>query len=201
MDENKVPAGLRGRKQERVRAELIRTGMRLFSRRGFDATTVDDIADAAEISRRTLFRYFGSKSEIVMAWTRGMSEFLAAALKARPLEEPPSLSLRESFLLLSPQIAENPEETYAVAVMIDRTPTLRPYSLQKHAEWEDVLAAVFVERLPDTADREQRARLLGRMGVAAFRTALDQWLSTHGSADFRELLTDTFALLEHVSQK
>jgi AcrR family transcriptional regulator len=81
-------------------------GMRLFMRDGFDVTTVDDIADAAEVSRGTLFRYFKTKSEIVLAWSQGTTRILVDALRSRPSDEDPITSLREAFILLSATVAE-----------------------------------------------------------------------------------------------
>ncbi len=188
--------GLRERKQARVRAELIEAAMRLFLRQGFDETTVDQIAEAAEVSRRTLFRYFQTKGDILMAWTRGTSDFLEAALQARPRRETPLQSLREIFTELAEQLASNNVDAYAVALMIDRDPSLRQYSLQKHAEWEDRLAAVFIERFGASASSEQRAWLLARIGVASFRTALDQWIAVQGRTAMRSHLIETFALLD-----
>ncbi|HEX4247414.1 MAG TPA: TetR family transcriptional regulator [Pseudonocardia sp.] len=171
-------AGLRERKQERQRAELVRIGMRLFSEQGFDATTVDEIAEAAEVSRRTLFRYFGTKADIVMEWARGTTAVLTASLRDRPLDEHPMDSLNAVFVAMCESFIERPRTMHRVSVMIERTPSLRPYSLLKHAQWEDALAAVLRERTPEIG--ELRSGLLARIAVAAFRTALDEWMSTEG---------------------
>jgi AcrR family transcriptional regulator len=171
-------AGLRERKQERQRAELVRVGMRLFAERGFDATTVDEIAEVAEVSRRTLFRYFGTKGDIVMEWARGTTAVLTRSLRDRPLDEHPMDSLRAVFVAMCESFTERPRTMHAVSVMIERTPSLRPYSLLKHAQWEDALAATLRERSPEVD--ELRSGLLARIAVAAFRTALDEWMSTEG---------------------
>jgi AcrR family transcriptional regulator len=171
-------AGLRERKQERPRAELVRIGMRLFAERGFDATTVDEIAAAAEVSRRTLFRYFGTKGDIVMEWARGTTAVLTRSLYDRPLDEHPMDSLNAVFVAMCESFTERPHTMHRVSVMIERTPSLRPYSLLKHAQWEDALAAVLRERSPEIG--ELRSGLLARIAVAAFRTALDEWMSTEG---------------------
>lgn len=187
-------SGLRARKQERQRAEIVAVGMRLFRERGFDATTVDEIAAAAEVSRRTLFRYFGTKGDIVMDWAHGTTETLCAALRVRPLDEPPLDSLRAAFQALNRGFGGDVPAVHAQAVMVERTPSLRPYSMIKHAQWEDALAEVLAERAPDRD--ELAARLLARTAVAAFRTALDAWLATAGEVLPIELTDRAFDLVQ-----
>jgi AcrR family transcriptional regulator len=186
--------GLRERKQLRQRADLIRIGMRLFAERGYDATTVDEIAEAAEVSRRTLFRYFGAKSDIVMEWARGTTTILTESLRARPLDEPPFRSLHAVFVGMCESFARNPRAVHAVSIMIGRTPSLRPCSLLKHAQWEDALAAGLRARSPDLG--ELRASLLARIAVAAFRTALDEWMLTDGSLPPVEAVDHAFGAIQ-----
>jgi AcrR family transcriptional regulator len=190
--------GLRERKQERQRAQIVAVGMRLFTDQGFDATTVDQIAEAAEVSRRTLFRYFGTKGDIVMDWARGTTGTLCAALRARPLDEPPLEALRAAFQVLNHSFTGDVRSIHAQALMIERTPALRPYSLLKHAQWEDALADVLRER--DPALDELVPGLSARTAVAAFRTALDQWLATAGDALPIELTDRAFDLVRDITK-
>lgn len=187
--------GLRERKRERARSELVSVGMHLFAERGFDATTVDEIAEAADVSRRTLFRYFGGKGDIVMEWARGTTTLLRDSLRARPLDEPPFASLQAAFTALCQNFAGNPSEIYAVTVMIERTPSLRAHNLLKHAQWEAALAGVLRERSPSMDD--VRAALLARIAVAAFRTLLDEWINTEGRALPFDNLNRVFDLIRH----
>jgi AcrR family transcriptional regulator len=185
--------GLRARKQQRQRAEIVAAGMRLFSEQGFEATTVDQIAEAAELSRRTLFRYFATKGDIVMDWARGTTETLCTALRDRPPGEPHLLSLRAAFQALNHSFGDDVRATHAQAVMVERTPGLRSHSLLKHAQWENALADVLRERDPSLG--EVLPSLLARTAVAAFRSALDLWLATDGSVLPVELTDRAFDLL------
>lgn len=171
-------AGLRERRQERQRAELVAVGMRLFASRGFDTTTVDEIAQAADVSRRTLFRYFGTKGDIVMEWARGTTTTLTAALRSRPPGEHPLSSLHAAFVTMCRSFDDSPYEIRDVSMMIERTASLRPHNLLKHARWEDALAAVLRERSPGSD--EMHCALLARIAVAAFRCALEEWLRGDG---------------------
>ena len=195
-------AGPRERRQQRHRAELVSAGMRLFAERGFDATTVDEVADAAGVSRRTLFRYFGSKGDIVMEWARGTTSVLVAALRARPPAEEPLCSLRAAFVAMCASIGGSSAHIRSVIEMIERSPSLRPYSLLKHARWEDALAELLAQRRPEL-DTMHRT-LLARAAVAAFRSALDEWLRTEperADPDPRVEVDRAFALLARIGSE
>src|SRR5258707_15804949 len=79
--------GLRARKRQQTRERLTRAAMALFLERGFEATTLDDIAAAADISRRSFFHYFASKEDVVFAWQEELSAALVAAVAVRPAGE------------------------------------------------------------------------------------------------------------------
>src|ERR1700738_385230 len=85
---DKPPApGLRARKRLETRERLTKAAMTLFLERGFDATTLDDIARAADVSRRSFFHYFASKEEVIFAWQEEFETALIAAVEARPPSE------------------------------------------------------------------------------------------------------------------
>jgi AcrR family transcriptional regulator len=94
--------GLRERKKERTRAELQRHALRLFRDRGYAETTVDDIAAAAEVSRSTFFRYFGTKEDVVLFDDVDpvMDRMMAAVPEGTPLLEALRSVLRDSFASL-----------------------------------------------------------------------------------------------------
>ena len=75
------------RTRQAVYAEIARTAMELFLERGFEATTIDDIATAAGISRRSFFRYFGTKEDIVLGDLAAQGELIRKELEARPASE------------------------------------------------------------------------------------------------------------------
>ncbi len=89
--------GLRERTRRAVQAEIGEAAMRLFLDAGFDAVTMDQIARAAGISRRSLFRYFGTKEDIVLGNLAEMGRATSHMLADRPLDEPPWTALRAAF--------------------------------------------------------------------------------------------------------
>src|SRR5580704_2962794 len=72
--------GLRERKRRETRRRLAETGLRLFLERGYDETTLDAIAEAAGVSRRTVFHYFEQKEDILLAWQSGLGEAIREAI-------------------------------------------------------------------------------------------------------------------------
>src|SRR6478672_9053343 len=92
--------GLRERKKRETRDALARAGLELFVERGYDATTLADIADAAGVSTRTIFAYFPGKEDILFASFETMREALATALAERPDGQDALAALR-AFILSS----------------------------------------------------------------------------------------------------
>lgn len=98
--------GLRERKKRRTRQTIIEVAHELFHEKGFDATTLEEIASGADVSVRTLFRYFTGKEAIALAPLDEMGDLTIAALRRRPADEPPLTALRAAALsawaLMSP---------------------------------------------------------------------------------------------------
>src|SRR5687767_6815234 len=84
------------RKRQLVAGELRDAALMLLATKGFDAVTVDDIVAVAGVSRRTFFRYFASKEDVVVRFIADMGAGVVAELAARPRDEPPSTALRHA---------------------------------------------------------------------------------------------------------
>ncbi len=91
------PAGLRERKKEKTRQALASAAMRLFAERGYEATTVADIAAAAEVSTRTFFAYFPTKEDVFFAGTRERLELVRQAFAANAAALPPLSAMRATL--------------------------------------------------------------------------------------------------------
>nr|WP_246387017.1 TetR family transcriptional regulator [Gluconacetobacter sacchari] len=167
-------------RRRQTHAALIDSAMRLLSTRGFDATTVDEIAASAGISRRTLFRYFPTKADIVTAWAQNMTDVLTASVESCPETFGPREIIRTALEAVVPEMAENRAEAFAFVYLIERTPALLSVSLRKYARWEEALAAALASRLPRSPDQALAARVAARSAIAAFRTALDEWIRLKG---------------------
>ena len=106
--------GLRERKRQQTRERLTRMAMALFLERGFEATTLDDIAAAADISRRSFFHYFASKEDVVFAWQEEITAALIAAVAARPAGESMLTAAENAISAMVRQV--EPGEAIAMAL-------------------------------------------------------------------------------------
>ena len=190
--------GLREIKQLRVRTTLIEQAMHLFAERGYDAVTVDEIAAASGISRRTLFRYFPTKSDIVFAWTGIMTDVLRDMVGQASRSNRPGPSMCHAFATVIERAGPTPEESYTLVKLIEQSPALRQHSLRKYAAWEESIITAWRGHLPKGADHSLAARVLARSSVAAFRSALDEWLHLGGEEPLLPLLQRAFKLQETI---
>lgn len=183
---------LRERKKARLRESIIREALRLFAERGFERTTVADIAVAAEVSRRTFFRYFDHKEDVVLGWLDEVGENLVDLLAARPRSEPPLEAVRASVLSLVEGYRDRAADALAGANVIERTPALRAREREKHGGWEDVIARELRKRLGRSLDARRRARLVASLSVAALSASVATWRAEAGRPDLADLVEDGF---------
>ncbi|MET9874312.1 TetR family transcriptional regulator [Actinacidiphila glaucinigra] len=172
--------GLRERKKQRTRDALIRAAIELFVVKGYERTTVDEIAAEVEVSQRTFFRYFAGKEEVALALEDSVEEAFVTAVAERPAGEPPFEALRaaldESWHSISAVIAAVvPLSTYmAMYRVIESTPTLLSAQMRHSALVEGRLASVIAAREGlDPADPRPRVLVAAVGGV--IRVAQRLW--------------------------
>jgi AcrR family transcriptional regulator len=164
--------GLRARKRRQTRERISNAAMTLFLERGFDATTVDDIAAAADVSKRGFFDYFPTKEDVVAAWQDEFGDALAAAVAARPEKENP-VKVIEEALTASIIAAVNPQ-SLAINRLVHDTPALRARNQMKYAKLEQSLAEALTRRAKGKSD-PLRIRLLAMVAIGAMRVAGEVW--------------------------
>src|SRR6185369_972906 len=113
-----APVALRERTRRLMRAELMDIAMALFAQQGYEATTIDELAQAAGMSKRTFFRYFGSKEDLVLGNQESIGGELAAALAARPASEPAWPALRRAFDLVLDRMDASPDRAAVLLRML-----------------------------------------------------------------------------------
>src|SRR5262249_38230135 len=130
--------GLRERKKRETRRALAQAGLELFVERGYEATTLAEIADAAGVSRRTICAYFPSKEDILCASLQAARDALARALAARPAGQDAFDALRE-FILSAEH--EKTELDLKLEQVIAGDETLRTHKRARIAQLQELLAA------------------------------------------------------------
>jgi AcrR family transcriptional regulator len=175
---------LRERTRRAVRAEIAATALRLFKEQGFDATTVDQIAAAAGISRRSFFHYFGSKEDLVLGDTAALGESVRAALEARPAEESAWEAIRAALIAMAGEEGVT-DDDLALARLYQEAPSLRAKHLEKHLRWQELLAPDIQRRLglPETETPDPRARAFVAAALACLDAAVDAWCDSDGELD------------------
>lgn len=188
MAESVKPAPRMGRRPSTTRGELSDLGIELFSSRGFEETSVDDIADAAGIARRTFFRYFPSKNAV--PW--GDFDTQLAALREHLNGLPEDIELADGLRSALLQFNTFPEEEAAIhrqrMSLILGNPALQSYSMVMYEGWRAVIAEYVAARTAfDPTDHFPRT--VGWMVLGVAMAAYEQWL-TDETLDLTQLLSD-----------
>src|SRR6516165_7364868 len=157
--------GLRERKKQRTRDTIARVAHQLFVERGYQATTLPDIAEAADVSTRTIFAYFPSKEDILFSHLELMKAALAQALAERPEGKDALETIRE-FILSTPQTDKNDLDSQ-LHNCITNDPTLRSHLRARIAQLEDVIAPAIAADLDASVD-DPRTQLVTASLTAAF---------------------------------
>jgi len=166
---------LRERKKAKTRAAIQQHALRLFGEQGYNATTVEQIAEAAEVSPSTFFRYFPTKEDVVLY--DAFDPVLVEAFRAQPAELSPIQALREAMWAV---LAKLPTEELALQrerdVLIRSVPELRARMLDEFGRNVELLAEVVAERVGRRADELAVRTLAGAVigvGISAWYTAGD----------------------------
>jgi AcrR family transcriptional regulator len=174
------------RQRTAVRAEITATARELFVRQGFDATTVDQIVDAAGISRRSFFRYFGTKEDVVLGDVGARGTAIARALAARPLDEGPWEALRGALVDSQPETFDDPASDLAIGQIMSETPSLRARLYEKRTGWHEALIPLVTARIAGP-DSNLVATAIVAAALSCFDIAAHTWLDSNGNADITEV--------------
>src|SRR3954453_237040 len=138
--------GLRERKKDETREALRAAAIRLFLEQDPSTVTVNDICEAARVSRRTFFNYFESKEAALFAWDQRLTDQPASKLAARPSHEPPLTALRRAMDDTMPSFAAQ-TGWHARKELFSASPELRTKALHAVFRLEDRLVEVLTDRI------------------------------------------------------
>jgi AcrR family transcriptional regulator len=186
---------LRERKKLEIRREISQFGINLFLKNGFTNTTVDEIVDPLGISKRTFFRYFETKEDVVFAWYEELTTELVDALKARPTDEEPFDAVCETLFSLLKYYDPDQNRARAMMRLSRETPALVGKSFEKKAIWERELSQALSRRLGKPARNHLKARVIVGSAMTAFTSGVDEWYEKQGKTELRPLLQKAFSFI------
>ncbi|MFC3452672.1 TetR/AcrR family transcriptional regulator [Amycolatopsis speibonae] len=190
-----LSTGIRERTRRAIQREIGEAALALFLERGYDNTTIADVAAAVGMSQRSVFRYFRTKEEIVVSKMDLVVEPMQEVLRARPPDEPVWVSLRRLFFMLDqPDTPKTAEQTHRIIL---ETPALLAAYLGKLQQMQEAVVDVVYERaaaigkpytVDDPAPRALMAAAFGCL-VAAQHSWLASGTGTLGEAIDRAMAT------------
>lgn len=185
--------GVRERKRRETLARIAETGLRLFMANGYDNTTLDMIAEAAGISRRTFFYYFKSKEEIILAWQSNFTALIREAILAQPSDLPPIEVVENALRQLV--LGFDSKQSIALDRVLRTNETLRAARNAKYIAQEQAVFEALCEKWPQ-AKRRKSLRFVAMLSVGAFRLAIDAWSDDQGKRPPPQYLREAFASLQ-----
>ena len=166
--------GVRERKKRATRAQLEEAAFNLFARQGYDATTVDEISEAAQVSPRTFFRYFATKEDVVFGDIDGDLDQLRAAMQHGPGED--GDVVRDGLLGFSRRLDDKRDDVLSRRQLIADNPALQGRVLCLEHEWAAAMADVLAARAgKGTPTFEQQ--VLASCAIGALSAAVQAWHS------------------------
>ncbi|MCK9873209.1 TetR family transcriptional regulator [Nocardiopsis dassonvillei] len=178
---------LRERKKRRTRRALVDTALERFTRAGYDQVTLDEVCAAAEVSKRTFFRYFASKEELAAAPLQDLWEEFLRVLEERGPDGRPLVEMARDAILEAAEHVADPEWTHAARLSLGlagSTPAISAHNLQFCER--TTVRALAVLGVGDHGD--PRSRLALDMAASAARHALDGWAAEPGTPTVPDLL-------------
>lgn len=189
-----TPVGQREKNTHDRRAALVDAAYALFAAKGYAQTTMDDVAAAAGLSRRTAFRYFASKEELVFPARDERLRALKALLVPRP-DETVFAAVKRACLATARAYETEREHLLAQWKIVESEPALLGRELQFDRHSEDAIFDAFLAS--ETSPRaRRRAKVRAAAVVGAVRATLREWLEGGATADLVRLGRETFAELE-----
>jgi len=195
------PVGLRARKKQRTRDALVEAAFELFQRKGFEATTIDEIAEQVELSPRTFFRYFASKEDVALTLMDQQFAALYEAFAARPDHEPVLTALRHATV----EVMRSCEGGAAgfdagrfscAQQLITENPSVRGRSLELCTTRLDELATHVAKRMGADPATDPRPTLVAAVATTAVQTAIFAWREVEPETPASVLADRALALLE-----
>ncbi len=186
--------GLRERKKKQTADRIETAALDLFEEHGFDATTIDDIATAADISSRTFFHYFPTKEDVVLGDYAARLSRVTESLKEQPADSPPWKALGVAFADVAHDYEVQHDQLRRRFQIMMTTGPVFARNLQLQAGWEDAVAEALEERM-GLESNHILPRLMAASALGAMRSSVRNWLPTTDQS-LPNLVQECFTQLE-----
>jgi AcrR family transcriptional regulator len=170
-----------------ARGRLERAALELYGERGFENTTVAEIAERAGLTERTFFRHFADKREVLFGSARAFQEELVGAVEDAPASVAPIEAAAAGLEAAGALFEGRREFARARQAIIVANPELRERELGKFAS----LSAALAEVLRRRGLGESAAGLVAEIAMAVFRLAFERWIDQANERDFRTLVRES----------
>jgi AcrR family transcriptional regulator len=186
--------GLREKKAKRSREIIVARALELFAADGYEGTTMEAIAEAADVSPSTLYRYYPTKDSIVLASftanTRKFAEIFAASVKELPVER----ALGEAIFAVLAVEDSDPERALFVRSLLGQSLTMRARLWDYLGEQQKQLASLLAEAMHADAS-DLRVTLAARVALDLVLSSADIWRASEGAVSSRHTATQLMTLL------
>jgi len=184
--------GSMSRWQPNARGRLVQAALELYRERGFDQTTVTEIAERAGLTERTFFRYFTDKREVLFGGQEMLREIYVRTIEAAPDSAAPIAMVAAALEAAAPVFRERHAFARQLQAVLAATPGLQERELLKSAALTSAMADALRRRgVPDPA-----ASLAAEVGEIAFKTAFARWVSAHDEYDLAQLIQESLDQLK-----
>jgi AcrR family transcriptional regulator len=178
-----------------ARGRLAQAALELYTDRGFDRTTVAEIAQRAGLTERTFFRHFADKREVLFGGGDALRDLLAGVVADAPLSAAPIDAVGDALVRAGEVLAERPEQARRRQAVIVANPELRERELVKLA----TLAAAMADALRQRGVGEPAATLSAEAGMAAFRLGFERWIDGGEDASLPNSIRESLDALRAVT--
>lgn len=194
--------GRRERKKQQTREALEATAWRLFQRKGYDETTIEDITDAVDVSTRTFFRYFDSKEAVLFGDWRLNLERISELILSRPPEEPPLQALFEAAKQFTELVKPNEPRLLMRNRLERNSRKIGDYERNViNPEFERVISEALAKKLDVDPESDPKPYMAAAVTVAAYNAARKMWVASDGKLSMTDLLSQAFEFIDYKEDK
>ncbi len=197
----KLNDSLRERKKIKMREELVEAAFKLFVQKGFDNTTINDIANLVDVSPRTFFRYFSSKEDVVLDYQLVEYDEIITALESRPANEPILLAMRKASVNVTRSCEQgaygiDPNRFKTLRDLNRNHPSIRAKNHEILKAKKQLLTELIAKKMGVDYLYDVRPTILSTLLEYVYSATYDIWKEHKDRASFYDVLDETFILIE-----